>query len=99
MQEEIICFCEQYQYPKEAIQTLVNVYDTIELTPSIKELFMEARQNYAQTPFIDYNRYLDCPIHSAMQVWKTSNGNYWNAVRYMVSGEVLFRTGSWDSFS
>lgn len=60
MQEEIICFCEQYQYPKEAIQTLVNVYDTIELTPSIKELFMEARQNYAQTPFIDYNRYLDC---------------------------------------
>ena len=46
MRENIINFCSQYQYPQEAKEELLSVYDAVSDTAAVKEIFSQARQEY-----------------------------------------------------
>jgi len=59
MKEYITRFCEEYQYPAQAVQTLTAVYETAMKNASLRAIFTEAGEAYAKSPDIDYSRYLE----------------------------------------
>ena len=54
MRENIINFCSQYQYPQEAKEELLSVYDAVSDTAAVKEIFSQARQEYEHDLQLDY---------------------------------------------
>ncbi len=54
MRESIAQFCTEHQFPLEAQETLLNVYESILKTSAVREIFFRTREEYDQNPQIDY---------------------------------------------
>lgn len=59
MKEIIARFCGEYGYPTEAQQELLAVYERIENTSAVREIFLKTRERYAQSPQLDYSGILE----------------------------------------